>query len=52
MNWLFYIGGGYLFYVFTQITLLRLAGKQPIEMQWAYSVSTAMVWVWICWRFV
>jgi hypothetical protein len=52
MNWLFYIGGGYIFYVFANITLVRGAGKQCWELEWAYNVSAAMVWVWICWRFI
>lgn len=52
MNWIFYVGGGYLFYIMVAVAILRLIGKQDAPVGNAVSVAVIMVWIWICWRFL
>lgn len=58
MNWLMYIGGGF---VFTAVLLSLIGVRENADKRSnTYSLSTVvmklvsviMIWVWICWRFV
>jgi len=47
MNWLLYIGGGYLFVAISWGFLERGSAKNIF-----IPISALSVWVWLCWRFV
>jgi len=56
MNWLMYIGGGIIFYVWVfgiLNTVIKIEGKKLSSM-WQYTLgfATLSVWIWVCWRFI
>lgn len=59
MNWLMYIGGGWLYFIlttslFTHIPLKNDGGifKAPTVVKAVTVISIISVWFWICWRLI
>lgn len=64
MNWLIYIGGGLVFWIFSTSKLKGLVDYYSIEkglkekcgisifLALVITLSPIMVWIWICWKFI
>lgn len=54
MNWLFYLGGGWLFLGFIESQCIDVQLKNNFEsVKLALRISSAiMVWIWFCWTFI
>jgi hypothetical protein len=56
MNWLIYIGGGYIFCrLMLTIFDLKIEPKEDTVLQVAYLInfiSIVCIWIWICWKFI
>ena len=55
MNWLIYIGGGYLYFLIVGNIIIKMFELNKEE-KWLSSLSTCvalfLIWIWICWRFI
>lgn len=50
MNWLLYVGGGYVVVLLATFVASQRVGQRLTLLAWA--VSWTMIWAWVCWRFV
>lgn len=56
MNWLMYIGGGFIWFSFWFLLVWWLLAKNSYidskKFDVCLTVSVALSWIWICWRFI
>ncbi len=53
MNWLIYIGGGWLYFLLWFKTIYGRSGeKDTLAKTLSILLTSTMLWIWICWRFI
>jgi len=56
MNWLMYLGGGVMWFIFNLVLGAVMINyddkKYEAQIRWIYLISSLLVWIWICWRFI
>lgn len=56
MNWLMYVGGGWIFtWTFVILSTKSFTGaldNDMVKFIAGTGIASLMVWIWICWRFI
>jgi len=56
MNWLIYIGGGWLWLIlvggFFNTVIKNNKEDMGFIMKWTTFIGVELIWIWVCWRFI